>query len=102
MSSNIVKLKVPKRMGRKPKSSLGQVHENVVELPLLNQNITPQELLAMLSRNMDITEVLVIFPQDDPNDENIQYTKINSANMTLERINFLADKAKMSAMGFEV
>lgn len=99
MSSNIVKLKVPKKMRRKANAT--ENSDNVVELSTQNPNITPQELLAQLSRRKDITQVVVIFPEDDPNDEDVQYTHIVSARMTLAEINFMADKAKMHCMGLE-
>ena len=86
---------------RKHKSETANA-ETVHELPLMNPDISPQELLAKLSRFKNIDRVLVIFPEDDPNDPDVQHTHVVSANLTLMELNFLADKAKMSALGFEV
>jgi hypothetical protein len=99
MSENVIKLKVPRKMRRKSREA--EPTNNVIELPLQNMNITPQELLAKLSRNPNITQVLVIFPEDDPNDDTVQHTHVVSANMTLADVNYAADKAKLNAMGFE-
>lgn len=100
MQDNIVKLKVPGKMRRKPKNT-AQAENNVVELPVTNLNMTPQELLAKLSRNPNITQVLIVFPEDDPNDDSVQFTHVVSAGMTLADVNYMADKAKLNAMGFE-
>ena len=102
MNENVTKLvtKGGKRMSKRKATTSN--FETVHELPLMNPEITPQELLAKLSRFKNIDRVLVIFPEDDPKDPDVQHTHVVSANLTLMELNFLADKAKMSALGFEV
>ena len=99
METNVIKLKAPRKMGRKPKQP-EKFSDNVVELPLIS-GMSPQELLAKLSRNPNITQVLVIFPEDHPDDEELQTTHVVSSNMTLADVNYFGDKAKLNSLGIE-
>jgi hypothetical protein len=99
MSNNVVRLKTTATR-RKAKAKMTN-SDNVVELPLLNMNITPQELLAMLSRRPDIVSVVVIFPTDIDGGAQ-ESTNIVSSQMTNAELNFYGDKLKFKALGIEV
>lgn len=99
MPDNVVRLKTTAPR-RKAKAQMTK-SDNVVELPLLNTNITPQELLAMLSRRPDILSVIVIFPEDIDAGAT-EKTNIVSSQMTNAELNFYGDKLKLKSLGFEV
>jgi hypothetical protein len=101
MTAEIHNLRAPKKM-RKPRSRKAPIM-NLVELPLPDtENMTPQELLAKLSRDPRIEKVLVIFPSSDPENPFEEITHVLFANMQNSEVNWFADKAKLKTLGFDV
>lgn len=102
MNSNVTKLKIPRKMSKSTKKIALGTGGTVHEIPLGDtEMLTPQQLLAKLSRDPTITEVVVVFAVPGL-EEDTEDTKIFSAGMEPGRINWLIDKVKLWLMGISV
>lgn len=96
LSENVHQLKVPRKM-RGKKSKPPEVLDNLVELPLPEGDITPQQLLAKLSRYAWVDRVVILIPSEDP--EAGEVVHVTSNNLENQEILWLLEKAKLTTMG---
>ena len=100
MENNVVAIGGKMARNRKAKIVLPNpslpLPENVEVMPVPDtENLTPQQLLALLSMNKNIASCIVIFPMSDFSEESLESTHVMTANLSIADANWLLDKAKI-------
>lgn len=102
VKSNVVRIGGKMPTSRKPKSiqiTAAPIPDNVEVLPMPDtENLTPQQVLALLAKNKYLSKVIVIFPEQDFDDDNLEHTVVHSANCTIAEVSYFLDRAKFQLM----